>query len=78
VKVWVAVTDKNWYEHLTHLGPDEVKFLAAQRISPLQGIAAGGTFPVQTPFPRQFHRRWRFLCPLFRSACRHWLGTPSN
>ena len=26
MKIWVGVTDKNWYEHLTKLAPDEVNF----------------------------------------------------
>src|SRR6185437_3954863 len=26
MKIWVGVTDKNWYEHLTKLVPDEVNF----------------------------------------------------
>lgn len=26
MKIWVGVTDKNWFDHLTRLGPDEVNF----------------------------------------------------
>ena len=26
MKLWVGVTDKNWFEHLSRLGPDEVNF----------------------------------------------------
>ncbi len=26
MKVWIGVTDKNWFDHLSRLGPDEVNF----------------------------------------------------
>ena len=26
MKIWVGVTDKNWYEHLIRLAPEEVNF----------------------------------------------------
>jgi putative restriction endonuclease len=26
MKIWVGVTDKNWFEYLMRLGPDEVNF----------------------------------------------------
>jgi hypothetical protein len=26
MKIWVGVTDKNWYEHLIRFAPEEVNF----------------------------------------------------
>jgi putative restriction endonuclease len=44
MKIWVGVTDKNWYEHLTRLAPEEVNFWQPSARPPFKNLPEGTPF----------------------------------
>jgi putative restriction endonuclease len=44
MKIWVGVTDKNWFEHLSRRGPDEVNFWQPSGSRNFRGLQPGEPF----------------------------------
>ena len=38
MKIWVGITDKNWYEHLIRLAPEDVNFWQPSEQSPRHSL----------------------------------------
>jgi putative restriction endonuclease len=54
MKIWVAVTDKNWYEHLVRLAPEEVNFWQPSGSKTFRVLQAGEPFLFKLHSPENF------------------------
>jgi putative restriction endonuclease len=54
VKLWVGVTDKDWYDHLASIGPDEVNFWQPSGARPFKVLQAGEPFLFKLHSPLNF------------------------
>jgi len=54
MKIWVGVTDKNWYEHLIRLAPEEVNFWQPSGSRTFRVLQPRGAISFQTPHPENF------------------------
>src|SRR5882672_302335 len=54
MKIWVGVTDKNWYEHLTRLAPDEVNFWQPSGSRTFRVLQPGEPFLFKLHSPHNF------------------------
>jgi putative restriction endonuclease len=55
MKIWVGVTDRNWFEHLVQLRPDEVNFWQPSGTRTFQALQPG------EPFLFKLHRPDHFI-----------------
>ena len=59
VKIWVGVTDKDWFDYLTRLEPDEVNFWQPSGSRNFRVLHTWGTVSLQAAQPEQLYcRRW--------------------
>src|ERR1700694_1170383 len=54
MKIWVGVTDKNWYEHLSRLAPEEVNFLQSSGSRTFRVLQPGEPFLFKFHSPENF------------------------
>src|SRR5438034_8810098 len=54
MKIWVGVTDKNWYEHLTRLMPEEVNFWQPSGSRTFRVLQPGEPFLFKLHSPENF------------------------
>lgn len=54
MKIWVAVTDENWYEHLGRLAPEEVNFWQPSGSKTFRVLQAGEPFLFKLHSPQNF------------------------
>lgn len=54
MKIWVGVTDKNWYEHLIHLAPEEVNFWQPSGSRTFRALQPGEPFLFKLHSPHNF------------------------
>ena len=54
MKIWIGVTDKNWYDHLSVLGPDEVNFWQPSGSRTFKVLEAGEPFLFKLHSPHNF------------------------
>src|SRR6266581_9060137 len=54
MKIWVGVTDKNWYEHLIRLVPEEVNFWQASGSRTFRVLQPGEPFLFKLHSPDNF------------------------
>jgi putative restriction endonuclease len=54
MKIWVGVTDKNWYEHLTRLAPEEVNFWQPSGSRTFRVLQPGEPFLFKLHSPENF------------------------
>lgn len=54
MKIWVGVTDKNWYEHLTRLAPEEVNFWQPSGSRAFRALRPGEPFLFKLHSPENF------------------------
>jgi len=54
MKIWVGVTDKDWYEHLARLGPDEVNFWRPSGAQSFKVLRSGEPFLFKLHAPDNF------------------------
>jgi HNH endonuclease len=54
VKIWVGVTDKNWYEHLARLAPEEVNFWQPSGSRSFRVLQPGEPFLFKLHSPENF------------------------
>ena len=54
MKLWVGVTDKDWYDHLARIGPDEVNFWQPSGSRPFRVLRAGEPFLFKLHSPHNF------------------------
>jgi putative restriction endonuclease len=54
MKIWVGVTDKNWYEHLTRLAPEEVNFWQPSGSRTFRVLQPGEAFLFKLHSPDNF------------------------
>ena len=54
MKVWVGVTDKNWFDHLARIGPDEVNFWQPSGLRNFRVLQPGEPFLFKLHSPNNF------------------------
>ena len=54
MKIWVGVTDKNWYDHLVRISPDEVNFWQPSGSRPFKVLQPGEPFLFKLHAPNNF------------------------
>jgi putative restriction endonuclease len=54
MKIWVGVTDKNWYEHLIRLAPEEVNFWQPSGSRTFRALQPGEPFLFKLHSPENF------------------------
>ena len=54
MKIWVGVTDKNWYEHLIRLAPEEVNFWQPSGSRTFRVLQPGEPFLFKLHSPENF------------------------
>jgi putative restriction endonuclease len=54
MKIWVGVTDKNWYDHLTRLAPEEVNFWQPSGSRTFRVLQPGEPFLFKLHSPENF------------------------
>src|SRR3954467_14453124 len=54
MKIWVGVTDKNWYDHLTQLQPEEVNFWQPSGSRNFRVLQPGEPFLFKLHAPHNF------------------------
>lgn len=54
MKIWVGVTDKNWYEHLARLAPEEVNFWQPSGTRIFRVLQSGEPFLFKLHSPNNF------------------------
>jgi putative restriction endonuclease len=54
MKIWVGVTDKNWYEHLRRLAPEEVNFWQPSGSRTFRALQPGEPFLFKLHSPENF------------------------
>lgn len=54
MKIWVGVTDEDWFTHLSHLNPDEVNFWQPSGARAFRALAPGEPFLFKLHSPKNF------------------------
>ena len=54
MKIWVGVTDQDWFNHLSHLKPDEVNFWQPSGGRAFRALAPGEPFLFKLHSPKNF------------------------